>query len=180
MPALIDRTIGQVQTPDGARADFPCTLLTPDAAATIRAYFTWTLSHQLEPELYCSTCYNGSRDDKALYNINDLEIQIICKCQIRAFFGVTPKPAMVEACKTLPLAEGDTVGAVALSDDIARLMRRYDKTVLKPYGLKEALRCNACYEIHGPDEDGCEAHVLTNSILIRCRCSRRTHSGLTI
>lgn len=175
MIGVNDKTTGHIVKPDGSLAILPTTLLGADTAAILRAYFTWTLANQLEPELYCASCYNGSREDKAIYNIDDAQIQIICRCQQRVFFGHSLPPAPVAASTTIPNDGG--VGEVQLSEDAARLLRLYKK-VLIDLGLKEAVRCNACYALNS--EDGCNAQVLTNSIRIFCRCSNRTFQGMTI
>ncbi len=172
---LIDRTAGELVKPDGSRLNLPASILSADAAKILRDYFFWALSQQLEPELFCATCYDGTRESKALYHISADEIEILCACQIRFFKGPWTKPAPFHSVK---LAPTDTIGPlrVTISDDGARLLRLYKK-VLADLGLKEALRCNACYALN--QEDGCEAQVLTNSIRIRCRCSNRTNFGMT-
>ncbi len=157
----------------------PTKLFSADAAFLLRSYFAWAMKNQLEPELYCASCFNGSRDDKAIYNITDLDLQIVCNCQIRAFFGISAKPSPVAASTMLPVSDGETVGRVQLSDDAARLLRQWKKVLLQ-YGLKEALRCNACFDLREADLDGCRAQVLDSSIVIECRCSVRTHNGMTI
>ncbi len=173
---LIDRTAGELVTPTGERLSMPASILSADAAAILRNYFYWALSQQLEPELFCATCYDGTRQSKAQYHITEHEIEIICGCQIRFFQGPWVKP---EPFRSVPLAKrSDTIGPalVMLSTDAARLLRQYKK-VLSDLGLKEALRCNACYALN--QDDGCEAQVLSQSIRIRCRCSNRTHHGMT-
>src|SRR3990167_2081782 len=175
MIRLTDTTTGHIVKADGSLATMPTTLMGADTAAIMRAYFQWALTNQLEPELYCGNCFNGSRDDKAIYNITEADIQIICRCQIRAFFGHSLPPAPVTASTTV-LHDGE-IGQVLLSDSAARLLRLYKK-VLIDLNLKEALRCNACYSLD--NQDGCGAQVLTNSIRIFCRCSNRTYQGMTI
>ena len=158
----------------------PSTMLSYESAAALRAYFGWALKERLEPELYCASCFSGSRDDKAIYRIDEREIQIICRCRILAFFGETPARKVIAPCTRHPPMDGDTVSAVQLSDDAAHVLRQYRRAVLVPLGLQEALRCNVCYDTHGSDQDGCKAQVLSSSIVIQCRCSRRTYYGMTI
>ena len=176
MLGLNDKTTGYIVKPDGTLATVPTILLSADTAAIMRAYFFWAMSNQLEPELFCGDCADGSREKKAQYNITETEIEIVCDCSQRVFFGASLPPAPVVASTTLP-ANDTGVGQVLLSEDAARLLRLYKK-VLIDLNLKEALRCNACYGLE--QEDGCNAQVLSQSIRIHCRCSDRRYAGLTI
>lgn len=177
MTTLAQKTTGHLIGPGGAIIEQPTTILDADTAKLIRDYFYWTLTHGLQPELFCNTCTDHTRDAKAIYNISEHEIEIICRCGIRYFKGEWIKPLPMAA--TMKAQTTDTTGPihVALSGDEALLLRRYKKVLLE-LGLKEALRCNTCYKLNLPD--GCEAQVLTNSIRIRCRCSDRTYFGMTI
>jgi len=58
----------------------------------------------------------------------------------------------------------------------AQLLRDYKK-LLQRHGLKEALYCQRCWE--GAQSDGCEAHVTSSQILIKCRCTIRFYAGST-
>ena len=73
-------------------------------------------------------------------------------------------------------ASGNVVTAptLMLSDADATLLREYKK-FLQRNGLREALFCNACWS--GERSDGCEAHVTSADILIKCRCKVRMHRG---
>lgn len=177
MSAALDRTVGRLVAPDGSVASRPTTLMSADAAAIIRAYFTWAMKNQLEPELFCATCYDFSRSLKATYNIDEQQIAIVCQCQLRFFQGATLPPEPVAASLVAKPMENADVGEVRLSTGAAYVLRQYKK-VLLDLGLKEALRCNACYS--NGQSDGCEAQVLSQSIHISCRCSHRVYVGLTI
>jgi hypothetical protein len=177
MSSILDRTIGQIVDPTGAPVQTQATIIGADAAAILRNYFHWILQQQLEPELFCSSCYDGTRESKAVYHITEQEIQIVCRCQIRYFKGgwLTPETLTPNTC-----AKDDTIGLqlVTLSAPAARLLRLY-KRVLSDLGLKEALRCNVCYKFD-PSQDGCEAQVRAMNIRIRCRCSDRTFTGMSV
>ena len=122
------------------------------------------------------SCYDRTRESKATYQITEDDIVIQCGCQIRFFKGGWLKPLPMQKSQTRPL--NDTgVAQVDLSADEARLLRLYKK-VLDDYGLAEALRCNACYELHG-GMDGCHAQVTDQFIQVQCRCSNRTFHGTT-
>lgn len=173
--ALLNRTTGSILGPDGAPALRPTTILSADAAAILRAYFCWLIKNQLEPELVCATCFNGTRESKAQYQVNEQQIVIICQCHIRFFEGASLPPDPVG--ESLTTITNDGIGQILLSEGAARLLRLY-KRVLVELGLKEMLRCNACYGLD--QEDGCEASVTAQSIRIRCRCSNRTYRGMTV
>lgn len=68
------------------------------------------------------------------------------------------------------------IPTVYISDEDARLLREYKK-FLQKHGLREALYCNNCWG--GQRHDGCEAHVTTGAVLIKCRCRIRVHQGQT-
>ena len=177
MSALASQTAGHLVAPDGSLVERPTTILDADAAKILRNYFYWAQSHGLQPELICNTCDDHTRDSKAIYNISEQEVVIICQCGIRYFKGEWIKPAPMKESKSAPT---DATGPihVPLSTQAALLLRRYKKHVLQSLGLKEAVRCNVCYELNQPD--GCEAQVTASSIRIRCRCSDRTYQGMTI
>lgn len=177
MLGVNDRTSGHIVAPDGSLVSRPTTLIDVETAGILRAYFTWAMKHSLEPELFCKSCWDGTRADKAIYNIDDEQIAIICKCQQRVFLGATMPRA---ACAPSVTVVNDTagVGTVLLSADAARLLRLHDKHVLTGLALREALRCNACYDLDNPD--GCDAQVLSQSIRIACRCSTRTYQGMSL
>ena len=61
--------------------------------------------------------------------------------------------------------------------DEAVLLRQYKK-FLQRMGLREALYCQACWQ--GDRDDGCKAHVTPHEILIVCRCTVRSHVGMTM
>ena len=172
----MNRVEGQILAPDGTPGNCPATIIGADAAAILRNYFHWALTSQLEPELFCVSCYDHTRESRAVYEIDAQQIVIQCRCQIRYFKGgwLPPLP-MVKGTSTIAAEGGDA--QIALSADEASLLRLYKK-VLKDYGLAEALRCNACFELSGLD--GCHAQVTDQSIRIRCRCSNRTYQGMTI
>jgi hypothetical protein len=67
-----------------------------------------------------------------------------------------------------------TAPTVMLSDADAGLLREYKKFLQRNY-LREALYCADCWT--GEREDGCEAHVTSGDILIKCRCKIRLHKG---
>jgi hypothetical protein len=175
---LNEQTVGTIVGPDGVPLYRPTTLIGAQSASILRAYFYWAMKNHLEPELFCGNCWDRSRASKAQYNINEQEIEIVCGCALRVFFGGTLPPDPVAASQTQPVTDDTSgVGQVLLSEDAARLLRLYKK-VLVELNLKEALRCNACYELEYPD--GCNAHVGANSIQIVCRCSDRRYTGMTI
>ena len=176
MNSIAEKTSGHVVAADGSLLIRPTTVIGADAAAIIRAYFTWAINHQLEPELFCGGCFTGLRSDKAIYNITDHEIEIVCVCSQRIHFGPSLPHTPIAPCVTSP-ADAGSVGVVLLSSDAALLLRHYKK-VLIDLNLKEALRCNACYGLD--QEDGCDASVTTQSIRLDCRCSTRRFSGLTV
>lgn len=176
--ALIDRVPGQVVTADGTQ-DRPATILTAEAALILRNYFYWALTQQLEPELFCAACYDGTRQSRAQHDIGADKIAIVCGCQIRFFQGAAwTKPAAPCAPSTVA-SRGESAEAlhVRLSADAAALLRQW-KRVMIDLGLREAVRCNACFALDQPD--GCDAQVLTSSIRIRCRCSDRTFQGMSV
>lgn len=170
----LEHTRGQIATPDGARS-VPATIFSADAAAIFRDAFYWYLSHALEPELLCASCFEHTRESKAEYLIDDHEIRILCACAIRYFTGPWLKPVITPSFTKPVDASGPLL--MTLSSDAARLLRHY-KNVLLQIGLKQALRCNACYELG--QEDGCEAQTTDSSILIRCRCTRRVYQGMSV
>lgn len=178
MIGVNEKTSGHIVGPDGAIINLPATLLGAGAAAILRQYFFWAMSNALEPELFCGDCYNQSRESKAQYNIDEKQIQIICACRMIVFMGGSLPPEPVGASKTAPGTALGGAADVQLSEDAARLLRLYKKQVLEPYNLKEAIRCNACYELG--NLDGCDAQVTSSLIRIVCRCSDRRYAGLTI
>ena len=175
MISVNDKTSGHLVGPDGSLLYRPTTIIGADAAAIMRAYFFWAMSNQLEPELFCGACFDGLRENKAQYNITEQEIEIVCKCQMRVCLGASLPMTPVSPSMTAP-ANATGIVPVVLSEAAARLLRLYKK-VLIDLNLKEALRCNVCYEV---GEDGCAASVTSQSIRIDCRCSERRYAGLTI
>lgn len=69
------------------------------------------------------------------------------------------------------------VPTLVFSSDEARIFREYKK-LLRKYGLREALYCNDCW--NGRLADGCEAHVTSGQILVRCRCKLRFFQGYSL
>lgn len=63
---------------------------------------------------------------------------------------------------------------VLFSAEEAATFRAYKK-LLQRHGLKEALFCQTCSE--GNLGDGCEAHVTSSQILVKCRCRQRFYQG---
>ena len=175
MNSIAEKTSGHIVAADGSLLIRPTTVIGADAAAIIRAYFTWAINHQLEPELFCGNCFTGLRSDKAIYNITDHEIEIVCACSQRVHFGASLPHAPIAPCVT-SRADAGSVGVVLLSADAARLLRLYKK-ILLDLNLHEALRCNTCYDLD--QADGCGGDVLSQSIRIYCRCSDRRFTGMT-
>jgi len=70
-----------------------------------------------------------------------------------------------------------TIEGILIDPKDAQLLRQY-KTFLAKYHLREALYCQDCW--NGQRHDGCEAHVTTTQIVIKCRCKLRTYSGSTL
>ena len=68
------------------------------------------------------------------------------------------------------------VPTIQFETDDARLLREYKK-LLKKYGLREALYCNACFEARL--SDGLDAHVTDTQIVFKCRCTLRVYMGPT-
>lgn len=177
MTSILDRTHGQILDPAGTPTNLPAIIIGADAAAILRNYFHWVLQQQLEPELFCAHCYDGTRESKALYHITAEDIQIVCRCSIRFFKGTWLPPETIAA--SVSVAD-DTTGPakVTFSAGAARLLRLY-KRVLQDLGLKEALRCNICYKFD-PSQDGCEAQVRAMNIRVLCRCADRTFTGMSL
>lgn len=173
--ALANRTVGHVVGLDGQPLSRPTTILSADAAAILRAYFYWLMKHHLEPELVCASCFDHTRQSKATFNVDEQQIAIICNCSIRFFEGGSLPPDPIGA--SLTTVTNDGVGQVLLSEGAARLLRVYKKVLIE-LGLKEALRCNACFALDQPD--GCEVRVTDQSVRILCRCSDRRYQGMTI
>lgn len=178
MSTLTDRTTGHLVAADGSLLDRPTVLMGAETASIIRAYFTWAMQNQLEPELVCGACFDHSRESKAVFTITDEQVVICCDCSIRYFEGSTLPPEKLAPSMSVPEdAEGALL--VQLSPDQALLLRTYKK-VLMDLNLKEMLRCNSCYTLHGPSYDGCAARVTANLIEIRCRCSHRIYRGMSV
>lgn len=174
--ALIDTTVGHLVDGDGSIVTRPGLLLSADAAGIIRAYFLWAMQNHLEPQLVCQSCDDHTRDSKIIYTIDEQQIVFVCQCAIRYFEGYTlPPPALAPSLS----ASVDVAGPahMALSVDVARLLRQYKKVLLDT-GLKEALHCNACFELGMAD--GCDASVTDSQIKIRCRCTNRTFVGSSL
>lgn len=176
MTSLLDKTVGHLVAPDGSLVDCPATIIGADTAALIRAYFTWAMKNQLEPVLFCASCYDHSRDSKAQYDISEQKIIITCQCSVRYFEGFTLPPSAMQPCLSAPVDASGPI-LMALSLDAARLLRQYKK-VLAALGLKEALHCNACFELG--QLDGCDASVTDSQIKIDCRCTRRRFTGSSL
>lgn len=68
------------------------------------------------------------------------------------------------------------VANVPITGADAMLLRQYKK-FLQRMGLREALYCNDCW--NGDRHDGCDAAVTDNQIIIKCRCTVRSHFGMT-
>lgn len=171
-----EQTIGHVVQDDGSLKAMPATIINAEDAAIIRNAFQWYLRNHLEPELLCAACFDFSRDSKAEYRIDEHELQIICSCAIRFHKGAWMKPIAPALSKSAPT---DTTGPILmrLSEDAASLLRAYKKVLLS-LRLKQAVRCNACYELG--QEDGCTAQTTDNHIVIRCRCTSRTYWGSSV
>ena len=84
---------------------------------------------------------------------------------------ITDKPSIVQGPDDLT---PQTVGTEGITFDEAVLLREY-KRFLQKHDLREALYCQRCWG-HNL-QDGCEAHVTDNDILIKCRCTLRQHVG---
>lgn len=173
---MIERTTGLLAQDDGTFRQMPAAIIGADDARIIRDAFWWYLHHSLEPELFCDSCFDHSRDSKVEYRIDAQELQFICQCAIRFHKGAWLTPTSMAPSLSAPV---DATGPVLmqLSADAARLLRHY-KHVLLSLGLKQALRCNACYELGQPD--GCDAQTTDSQILIRCRCTRRVYRGMSV
>ena len=117
-----------------------------------------------------------ARDRRAIYNIAEEDLQIICACRMLYFMGETPYNALAPCWAGPETIRSDGTRALALSAEAVDRLRSY-KEVLQALALKEALRCNRCFELN--QSDGCEAHVLSTSIRIDCRCTERRHVGVT-
>jgi hypothetical protein len=175
-PLLSDRVPGHIVTDEGVLLSRPALVMDAETAAIVRNYWYWAMTNALEPELFCADCYDGTRESRAHVQIDDQDIIIVCACTQRFFRGPWTKPAAVDIAQT-PRTDGAGVAQIALSAEAARLLRLYKKTLIA-LGLKEALRCNACYRLGL--RDGLEAaQVRDNSIVLRCACSNRTFQGPT-
>ena len=174
-PLLNDHVLGTVWGPNGPQVR-PTTLLSPNRATIIRAYFAFALRAGLEPELICTLCDDGTRASRTVYNIAEDDLQIICACRMLYFVGETPYNALAACWAGPETVRQDGKRALTLSAEAVERLRAY-KLVLQAHALKEALRCNRCFELN--QSDGCEAHVLSTSIRIDCRCTERRHVGVT-
>lgn len=167
---------GQIVTEGGLTLDVPAIEIGAEAAAIFRNYFYWCLKNQLEPELFCKDCYDGTRNTRATHNVTEQEIAIACGCKLRFFKGPWMQPAAIPVPKRSNEKSEELPTDYLLPVEAARLLRAYKKVMID-LGLLEAIRCNACFHLNL--EDGCNARVGNNSILIQCRCSRRVYQGMT-
>lgn len=175
---ITEHTTGTVIATDGTPTEKPTRILSSEEAQILRGYFYWALKAQLEPELACGDCFDFTRGSKATYEITEQQIVIICGCAIRFFQGPSVLPTFDYLAFTGPM-DAERILHVKLPSTVALLLRQYKK-VLQALNLKEMLRCNACYALLGSGADGCDAQVLSYSIVIRCRCSKRTFQGLSV
>lgn len=177
MNSLIETAHGHLVGADGAILSRHSAEFSADTVAILRAYFTWAMRNHLEPEFICAACDDHSRESKAQYAIDEQKIVIVCACSIRHFEGFTPAPKALAPSLSAPV---DATGPIVmvLSLDAARLLRQYKKAVLMGSGLKEAVRCNACYELGMAD--GCDASVTDSAIRIDCRCTKRRFTGSSL
>lgn len=184
---FLPKTTQQIETPPPPEATIlydphgkPLTntvSLDYQTASTLRTYFSWIVRAGFEPELYCKTCTDHSRESKATYEINEGLIDIWCKCRRILFSGHTKftriRPTLPPPETGLPLA-GPALLTLTLPE--GQLLREW-KQVLQRHGLLEGLRCNFCFEANRAD--GTEARVTASHARIACRCRVYTFTGYT-
>lgn len=73
--------------------------------------------------------------------------------------------------------ESEELPVIRFEPKEAELLKQY-QAFLRKYGLAEALFCKQCG--HASSRDGCEAHVTSTGILIRCRCTVRLYQGFIL
>jgi hypothetical protein len=109
-------------------------------------------------------------------------ILIRCACRTWHFTGPTPFTAPRLLATTLARS-GPAYALIVspptaiLTDEAARVLRAW-KAFLGANHLREALRCNVCYEAD-LGADGTRVRVSDRAIAIECRCLRRRHYGST-
>lgn len=163
--------------PDGRPIGSTVTLDYP-TASQLRGYFSWIVRAGYEPELFCANCNNEMRASRMKYDVMDGHIDISCECRRIVYAGTTKFTKIVP---TLPPTVPDDVTLVAtprmtLTQAEVEVLRAW-KAILLRYGLKEALRCNPCFEANRPD--GVEARVTASQVTIKCRCRWYTFAGYT-
>lgn len=172
-----DEKPAELLGPDGRPIGSTVTLDYP-TASQLRGYFSWIVRAGFEPELFCAECNRNMRSSRAKFDIDEQAIDITCDCRRIVYAGPT-KFARITPTLPPPIPDGIALIApsrMTLSTEEAEVLRAW-KTILLRLGLKEALRCNACFEANRAD--GVEARVLTAEIRIACRCRCYTFAGYT-
>lgn len=80
-------TTGTIVQPDGSLAEKPVTALSSEEAALLRLYKKFLQQHGLREALYCSACWDGSREDGCRAYVTDSQILIECRCAMRFHQG---------------------------------------------------------------------------------------------
>lgn len=166
-------TRGTVATTEGDIA-LPAFLFSAADQRIIRTYRTWLNASKLQPQLFCGHCWDVTPGDQIAVGVSPHDITMVCRCRLR--YGNGETPFMPLPAVSPPAILAGVLPEIPLSIEVARLFRTY-KRVLQQFQLKEALRCLNCWGLGL--WDGCRGIVLDNSILIECRCCKRTYMGPT-
>lgn len=171
-PVALDHTQGTLVVPTSAGPSDPQLraplILSDGELRTLRAYTQLLHALQLESELFCASCYDDSRESKAIVEVNPQMVLVACSCRMVFGKGATPPDPL----PALPVATSDLVvgvHGVELPHGCAELFRAY-KTIMLKYQWFEALRCKTCWELGA--YDGCKGRVTANVVMIECRHRR--------
>ena len=173
----VEKVQGTLVGVDGELLQRPTLVLSADEALLVRSYFKFMLGTlRLEPEFLCGTCFDGTRESAATYEVDDQQIVIVCNCSLRFHKGETPAEKYIVPAM-FPTPADDVVGVqeVPLTLEVAQLFRAYKQKFLEKFNLKETLRCNLCWDFSQPD--GCKVRVTDNLVEIECRCRHMTYVG---
>ena len=152
--------------------------LSLDQMRVVREYARFITDANLESWLFCGHCVEAyDTANRCLVSVELDTIFVVCRHALRFGNGATalsPRIAM-PAPSTIAI-DLFIAPEVRWSASVASLFRRYDREVLVPLSLKEALHCTTCFDHDRPD--GCRAHVTGSELLVECRCQRRTFTGV--
>ena len=174
MGSVLSVVPGTLVGPHGEPLLRPTHVLTGEDKAVVRAYRAVLTQLRLQPELVCQACYDNTRASHAVYEVTPQQILVACGC--RMLFGdfttVTPAPIAIQA----PTQVLSGTPELCLPQEVSQRLRHYRRFLLA-YGLKEALRCLACWDLG--QRDGCRAYVGSEYLEIVCRCQKRYYRGST-